>query len=278
MTTPPPEPPTEGPAASDPPPAAASPYGAPPPAYEQAPAPGYSSAPPPYPAAAPGAPVPGGLLDRFLARLIDSILVGIVNFLVASVIIAGAIMGSSATGFGTGSSYAAGAVVAIIGTAISLGYFALMEHTRGQTVGKMILKLQTIGPAGGNPTLEEAVKRNSYILLGLLGLIPAHRLDRQPGQPGRDHHDRRDHQQRHRQPAGLARQLRRRHAGAQDRLTPGASAQQQRDHGRRCPPPRSPRAARRRAAAVRRWHPAGRRRRTRSRSAPPPASRCRRPR
>lgn len=172
MTTPPPEPPAEGPAASDPPPAEASPYGGPPPAYEQAPAPGYSSTPPPYPAATPGAPVPGGLLDRFLARLIDSILVGIVNFIVASVIIAGAIMGSSATGFGTGSSYAAGAVVAIIGTAISLGYFALMEHTRGQTVGKMILKLQTIGPGGGNPTLEEAVKRNSYILLGLLGLIP----------------------------------------------------------------------------------------------------------
>ena len=87
-------------------------------------------------------------------------------------IIVGAIMGSSATGFGTGSSYAAGAVAAIIGTAISLGYFALMEHTRGQTVGKMFLKLQTIGPGGGNPTLEQAVKRNSYILLGLLGLIP----------------------------------------------------------------------------------------------------------
>ena len=106
-----------------------------------------------------------------------------------------------------------------------------MEHTRGQTVGKMILKLQTIGPDGGNPTVEEAVKRNSYILLGLLGLIPLIGWIASLASLAAIIMIAVDHQQRHRQPAGLARQLRRRHAGAQDRLTPGASAQQQRDHG-----------------------------------------------
>ncbi|MGI8645230.1 MAG: RDD family protein, partial [Nocardioides sp.] len=100
------------------------------------------------------------------------ILVGVVTFVITSVIIIGAIMGTSATSFGTGASYAASAVAAVLGTAISMGYFAFMESSRGQTVGKMLMKLKTVGPTGGNPTLVEAVKRNSYIALGLLGLIP----------------------------------------------------------------------------------------------------------
>lgn len=141
---------------------------APPPAWGQ---PSYAAAPPPMPAGPAGAG-PGGLLDRFLARLIDSILVGVVNFVVSSVIVVGAIMGSSASGFGGGATYAASAVAALIGTAISLGYFAFLESSRGQTVGKMVMKLRTVGPAGGNPTMEQALRRNSYLLLGLLGLIP----------------------------------------------------------------------------------------------------------
>jgi len=120
----------------------------------------------------PAGATPGGLLDRFLARLIDSILVGVVNFVISSVIVVGAIMGSSASSFGGGATYAASAVAALIGTAISLGYFAFLESSRGQTVGKMVMKLRTVGPAGGNPTMEQALRRNSYLLLGLLGLIP----------------------------------------------------------------------------------------------------------
>ena len=113
-------------------------------------------------------PVPGGLLDRFVARLIDSILVAILDVAVTYLIVAGLSLGSS----DVGSSYAAGAALAVIAIAVSLGYFSYLEHTRGQTVGKMLLRLQTLGPAGGNPSVAEAVKRNSYILLGLLGLIP----------------------------------------------------------------------------------------------------------
>ena len=57
--------------------------------------------------------------------------------------------------------------------AIALGYFALLESNRGQTVGKMIMKLQTFGPDGvSKPTMEQAVKRNIYAGLYILGIIP----------------------------------------------------------------------------------------------------------
>lgn len=174
MTSLPPEPPDDRPSDATPPPpppapayGQASPGQASPgqPAYGQ---PAYGSSPMPVN----GGGTPGGLLDRFLARLVDSILVGIVNFLVTTVIIVGAVMGSSASSFGGGASYAAAAVAALLGTAISLGYFTYLESSRGQTFGKMLLKLRTVGPGGGNPTMEQALRRNSYLALGLLGLIP----------------------------------------------------------------------------------------------------------
>jgi uncharacterized RDD family membrane protein YckC len=180
MTAQPPEPPSEQPApeGSAPPP--------PPPAYSSAPPPAepstpygaptygsYGAAPDPgaYPAS--GAGQPGSLLDRFLARLIDGILLAIVNGVLVGAVIVGAVMGESG-GFmmGTGSSYAVAAVSALVGVAIQMGYFVFMESSRGQTVGKMIMKLRTQGPGGGNPTVEEAIRRNIFMAIGLLGLVP----------------------------------------------------------------------------------------------------------
>ncbi|MEO5850975.1 MAG: RDD family protein [Nocardioides sp.] len=166
MTSLPPEPPDDRPTDATPPPPPPPPapaYGQP--AYGQ---PAYGSTPMPVS----GGGTPGGLLDRFLARLVDSILVGIVNFVVTTVIIVGVVMGSSASGLGGGASYGAAAVAALLGTAISLGYFSYLESSRGQTLGKMLMKLRTVGPGGGNPTMEQALRRNSYLALGLLGLIP----------------------------------------------------------------------------------------------------------
>jgi len=42
----------------------------------------------------------------------------------------------------------------------------------GQTVGKMVMKLRVLGPQGGNPTLEQAVRRNIWVGLGILGIVP----------------------------------------------------------------------------------------------------------
>ena len=142
-----------------------------PPPEEQ---PSYSP-PPPMPSAAPvpsGIGQPADLMNRFLARLIDYVLLFVVNLVLVVVIVVGALMGASAGAFGTGSTFAAGAVTAVLQAAIYLGYFAFLESRNGQTIGKMALKLQTQGPDGGAPPLEQAVKRNAWVALGILGLVP----------------------------------------------------------------------------------------------------------
>ena len=146
-----------------PPPPPENPGGNPPP---------YGSAPPPPPANPYGSPAggygramagprPGEVLERFLARLIDFIIVGIVGFIITLVLQA-AIGG-----------FAGSAISAVISAVIYLGYFSFMESSNGQTVGKMALKLHVVGPDGtSKPTMEEAVKRNIWTGLGILGIIP----------------------------------------------------------------------------------------------------------
>lgn len=128
--------------------------------------------PPPPMESAPGVGQPADLMTRFLARLIDYVLLAIVQIFVVGVIVVGAIMGSTTTGFGSDATFAASAVSAVLGAAIYLGYFAFMESSRGKTVGKMALKLETRGAAGGKPTLDEAVKRNAFTAIGVIGIIP----------------------------------------------------------------------------------------------------------
>ncbi len=130
--------------------------------------------PPPPPGGAPGGARPGELVDRFVARLIDHILIAVVNAIITAVLIVGIFGLSSAGGFGysTGASLAAGAVSAIITVALSLGYFGFMDTTQGRSLGKMVMKLRVVGSSGGKPTWEESLKRNSWIALGLAGIIP----------------------------------------------------------------------------------------------------------
>ena len=150
------------------------PYGAPagetpappPPASQSG---GYQAAPPPPPVG----PRPAELLDRFLARLIDLVLLVVVNLIVVSVVIVGVILGQGgASSMGYGGSFVASAVTAVLGTIIYLGYFGYMESTQGKTVGKMVMKLHVERLGGGNPTLEEAIKRNIWLGFGILGIVP----------------------------------------------------------------------------------------------------------
>jgi uncharacterized RDD family membrane protein YckC len=140
-------------------------YGAPPPPGGYAQVPGYG--PPPT-----GADQRPELFMRFLARAIDNILVGIVVAIIASIIGVVFGLGSMHYGYSVGASYAASAVSGVIGGALYLAYFALMESRRGQTVGKMALKLRTTGPDGNPPTLDEAIRRNFWEGLGALAIIP----------------------------------------------------------------------------------------------------------
>ncbi|HET6627994.1 MAG TPA: RDD family protein [Nocardioidaceae bacterium] len=129
-------------------------------------------APPPPMAGAPGVGQPADLMNRFLARLIDYVLLFVVNILVVTVVIVGALMGNSGSMMGSGSSFGASVVSSLLTAAIALGYFAFMESNRGQTVGKMLMKLETRGPGGGRPTMEEALKRNAFTAIGVIGIIP----------------------------------------------------------------------------------------------------------
>jgi uncharacterized RDD family membrane protein YckC len=97
----------------------------------------------------------------------------VVNGIIDAILIAGIFgLSGGSFGFGMGASFAAGAVTAVIAAVLYLGYFALMESRTGQTLGKMVLKLRTEGPDGGAPSMEVAVRRNFWVALGILGVIP----------------------------------------------------------------------------------------------------------
>ena len=116
---------------------------------------------------------PGELLDRFLARLMDHVLIGIVNAIIVSAIVVGAVLGSDGGYYlGYGDSLLAGVVSAVLSTIIALGYFVYMETQQGQTLGTMVMKLPVEGAAGGKPTVQESVKRNIWMALPLLGIVP----------------------------------------------------------------------------------------------------------
>lgn len=181
----PPPPPPENPYGQNPPPSGPA-YGQNPqgpaygqnpqgPAYPQNPqGPAYGQnpygAPGGYPA--PGVGGPGPLLDRFVAKLIDWVLLMVVNFVIGAVIIGG-IIGGGGSIVGTGGSFAYSILSSIVSAAIVVGYFTLMESKRGQTLGKMVMKLRVLGPDGQSmPTTGEAFKRNAYTGYSILGIIP----------------------------------------------------------------------------------------------------------
>ena len=138
MTETPPPPGSEQPPENVPPPSA-NPYGATP----------YPASPEP---SAPAGAQPGGLGERFLARLIDGVMLGVVQVLI---------------------SLATGRIIAgIIGGFLYLGYFAYMESSQGGTFGKQWLKMRVHGASGGNPTMDEALRRNAWAALGIITSIP----------------------------------------------------------------------------------------------------------
>jgi len=127
--------------------------------------------------AASGVPVPAETVSadigpRFLARLIDGVLLGVVYVVIIVPIIIVAIF-SEASGVGSAfGGFSAGAFFgAVVFAAVAIGYFALMESSRGQTVGKMLMKLKTQGPDGANPSLNMAIKRNLWYALSIVPVI-----------------------------------------------------------------------------------------------------------
>lgn len=109
---------------------------------------------------------------RFVARLIDGVLLwAVFAIIIVPIVVVAAFgepfsFGTAYTGFGV-DTFVAGVIWAVI----IVGYFALMESSRGQTVGKMAMKLKTEGPDGQNPPLEMAIKRNAFYALAIIPVI-----------------------------------------------------------------------------------------------------------
>lgn len=142
----------------------------PPPSYPPPPQGGYQ---PGYSPQSGGVGQPADLTTRFLARLIDYALLIVVDLVLTALI--GSLWVTADNGLfpiGMGDNYAAGLVTTVVSAAIYLGYFSLMESINGQTLGKIMLKIQTQGPDGGHPTFEQAVRRNLFTAISVLGIIP----------------------------------------------------------------------------------------------------------
>ena len=110
-----------------------------------------------------GGQQPGTLLWRWLARVIDGILVAIVSY--ALIFLTDTLSNFWATGLFTG--------------VLTFVYFVAFEVSIGSTPGKKLLGLSVHGPAGApKPTPAQSAIRNSWTLLpiipfvgGLLGVV-----------------------------------------------------------------------------------------------------------
>jgi uncharacterized RDD family membrane protein YckC len=146
-------------------PAGGNPPPAPPPSQPQ------GAPPPPAPQAGTGVGQPADLMTRFLAKLIDWIIVGIVIGVIIIPLTIGLAFSGAGGGFGMGGFSMGGILTNLVTTALVIAYFVFLESNRGQTVGKMLLKLKVQGPGGQLPTMEQAAKRNAYMLLGIVPIL-----------------------------------------------------------------------------------------------------------
>lgn len=109
---------------------------------------------PAYPT--PGAQEPGGLLMRFLARLIDGVIVNFVAFVLAFAI-------DSVTNYW---------VTGLFSGLLMFLYFLFFESTQGWTPGKKLLGLSVRGPGGAaKPDVQQAAIRNSWTLLNIIPFV-----------------------------------------------------------------------------------------------------------
>jgi uncharacterized RDD family membrane protein YckC len=118
------------------------------------PQPGQYGEPGAYPP--PGGQEPGGLGLRFVARLIDGILVNIVAFLLAIAV-------SSMSNYW---------VTGLFSGVLMFLYFLAFETMQGWTPGKKLLGLSVHGPGGAaKPTAQQSAIRNVWTLLNIVPFV-----------------------------------------------------------------------------------------------------------
>jgi len=133
---------------------------------------GWSAPPPPPAQPGPSGLVYGDFTTRFIALIVDLIIVGIATQIVFYIlgIFGIRVFSFDAIGVQLGYNPIVGIIFALIGSAISAGYFVYLWTKRRATFGMQVLKLQ-VGDAGSGTTLtqEQAIKR-WLALGGIFGL------------------------------------------------------------------------------------------------------------
>lgn len=132
--------------------------------------PGQAPGPLPPAPPAPGTPRAGEIGERILARVLDAMIISVASVVVGGVtgfVLAFVIAGSTA------GRIAVLTVLFIVGAAIVLGYYAVLESGTGATLGKRAMRLRVAGPDGhSNPTMAQSVKRNIFLIFYPLGVMP----------------------------------------------------------------------------------------------------------
>jgi uncharacterized RDD family membrane protein YckC len=130
-----------------------------------------SDLPPPPPPPPPPEPlvgasaaqlVPVGPWPRLGARIVDGLVLFIPNAVLAAVLTDGT------TAFSLGSE---DLLYLVVSTLIGFGYAVWLEASRGQTVGKMALGFKVVNPDGRVPATDVAMRRNAWLLLGLVPIL-----------------------------------------------------------------------------------------------------------
>ena len=99
-------------------------------------------------------------LVRLGARFIDNLILLIPTAILTFLIFRRAPLGPGNWGI-------RGLIAGLFDALLAYGYFVVMESSQGSTIGKRVLGLG-VHSAEGNPTLEQAARRNSWMLLAIL--------------------------------------------------------------------------------------------------------------
>ncbi len=95
---------------------------------------------------------PASLLIRLAAHLIDVVVLFAVFLTIWSI----------------ASNFVSLSYVPYVNTTIVIAYAVVLESSRGQTLGKQLLRLRVRNADGVNPTPAQALRRNLYFVLALL--------------------------------------------------------------------------------------------------------------
>ena len=121
-----------------------------------------------------GTPTPyQGVAIRFVAILIDYVIIGIISGLLVFPFVVAAIAAAATSGNISALSWGSIAAASLIGLALWFLYFTLLEGHYGQTIGKMALNIKVVREADGAPIDygEAAVRTILRIIDGLFDYL-----------------------------------------------------------------------------------------------------------